>query len=179
MPEPPNLLDWATKYEKQGCGRGVVYAVATRCGTPPAVARELVGDARQEGVTRVLRAYGDRPNRFRDFAHFARTVTRAAVNWVRDQRRRRGPAAVFDDNYPAPTPDPRPAVVVAALGQLTAADRKLVTRAVIDGHSLDKLAARFLPAAGGSANARRLRVRRMLRGALDRLRAKYDEIDIE
>jgi DNA-directed RNA polymerase specialized sigma24 family protein len=139
-----------------------------------------MNEARQEAVARVLDYYDQNPNRFRDFDHFANTVTRTATNWLRDQRRRsRGILGVFDSELIAPIPDLRPRVVRNAMEQLAREDREIITRAVIDGASLDELAEQFLPSSTASPNARRLKIRRRLLSAIDRLRDKYTENDTE
>ncbi|QJW97268.1 hypothetical protein FTUN_4838 [Frigoriglobus tundricola] len=134
----------------------------------------------QEALTRVLGVYGSRPRPFHDFTHFANTVTKTAVNWLRDQRRQaRGLTSAFDEEPIAFVADPRPDVVVRALAQLETSDRLLITEGVINGLSLDELAERFLTPDERSANARRLCVRRRLHEAIARLRALYAATDTE
>jgi DNA-directed RNA polymerase specialized sigma24 family protein len=180
-PAATALRDWLERYQREACGRGVVFALLARWGTHPDVAADRAAEALQEAGARVLGAYGTQPERFRDFAHFANTVTRIAVNWLRDRRRQtRGIAGAFDDDLPArPASDPRTDLIVRALGRLGTDDQSIITEAVINGLSLDALAERFLEPDYRSANARRLCVRRRLREALDRLRATFDEIDTE
>jgi DNA-directed RNA polymerase specialized sigma24 family protein len=176
----PDIRAWSDRYHRDKCGCGTVFAVVTRLGTRLQEATDLMNEARQEAVARVLDYYDQNPNRFRDFDHFANTVTRTATNWLRDQRRRsRGILGVFDSELIAPIPDLRPRVVRNAMEQLAREDREIITRAVIDGASLDELAEQFLPSSTASPNARRLKIRRRLLSAIDRLRDKYTENDTE
>ncbi len=174
----PDLQKWSARYEREGYGCGAVFNLIVRWGTHPAAATELMTEARQEAVTRILYAYARAPRHFRDYRHFANSVTQAAANWLRDQRRRnRGVVGIFDNEFAALETDPREQVVRQAFERLVPTDQEIIGFGVLQGWTLDELADKFLPRDEASANARRLRVRRQLVAALTRLRIQYEELD--
>lgn len=159
-------------FAEQAFREGIpVGAVVLRCrnwGVAGPRAAEVAEEAAAEAYRRAL----DRP--FDSAAHFRAWVTRAALNVAVDVLRRetRRRTVPLGEHLAAPphAPEAEAAPVAACLARLPTEEREIVRLTFEEGLTLDEIAERVLPPGDGSANARRLRVKRKRDIALDQLR---------
>jgi RNA polymerase sigma factor (sigma-70 family) len=160
---------------RDGIPVGAVLLKCRNWGVSGPRAAHVAEEAAAEAYRRAL----DRP--FEGDAHFRAWVTRAALNVAVDILRReaRARAVPLADRLAAPPSggESDAALVEAGLARLPAEEREIVRLTFEEGLTLDEIADRVLPPGGGSANARRLRVKRKRDVALERLRGYLSGCD--
>lgn len=179
------LREWADQFARKKEGRGAVFAECRRRGVAPDSARELAREAVQEAVARVLAKYGESPERYAGgYAHFRHSVTLTAINYARSVLRRRREDHIPDGMEPlAVVSDPRLAAICHCRDLLPERQRALLQLKWEEDCTLDEMADQLLSSGAGSANARRLRIRREYRDALGAMAAclqfHYPELNWE
>jgi DNA-directed RNA polymerase specialized sigma24 family protein len=170
----PRGQDFAERAFRDGIPLGAVALACRNWGLPYRRAADLAEQAASEAHCRALDREFDGEDHYR--AWVTRTAVNCAVDLLRQANRARSLPPDVPGFLPRSDAGPDAADLAEAMSLLSEEDRDILHMTFVENLTLDEIADRTPSAGPGSANARRLRVKRRRDVALERLREYLERL---